>query len=358
MKLQVSNSPHIRDKATTASIMRDVVIALIPASVASGILFGLRAVLMILVSVLSCVVFEYISRKVMKRENTIFDFSAIVTGILLAMNLPPTLPIYMVVIGAIFAIVVVKQMFGGLGNNFVNPALTARIFLVIAFPKQMTFWTVREGAFSFFDSLTGNDMVSSATPLALMRSAVSASSVSSATPIQESASLPSLMSLFLGQKAGCIGEVCILALLIGAAYLFVRKIIVPWIPLAYIGSFTLLVMFFGHTPIFEAVRYDPLSPDVWASALYEPAFMLLTGGLILGAFFMATDYVTSPITTSGRLLFGLGCGILTFLIRYYGNMAEGVSFSIILMNILTPHIDRLTMSKPFGERSVKKNATA
>ncbi len=358
MKLQVSNSPHIRDKATTASLMRDVVIALIPASVASGVLFGLRAVVLILVSVLSCAVFEYISRKVMKRENTVMDFSAVVTGVLLALNLPPTLPIYMVVIGALFAIVVVKQMFGGLGNNFVNPALAARIFLVISFPSQMTHWTVREGAFSFFNSLMGKDLVSSATPLALMRSAVSTTTVSSATPIQESASLPTLMSLFLGEKGGCIGEVCILALLIGAAYLFIRKVIVPWIPLAYIGSFSILVMLFGHTPIFEAVRYEPLSMDVWADALYEPAFMLLTGGLIIGAFFMATDYVTSPITTSGRLLFGLGCGILTFLIRYYGNMAEGVSFSIILMNILTPHIDRLTMIKPFGERRVKKNATA
>ena len=358
MKLQVSNSPHIRDKATTASLMRDVVIALIPASVASGVLFGLRAVVLILVSVLSCAVFEYISRKVMKRENTVMDFSAVVTGVLLALNLPPTLPIYMVVIGALFAIVVVKQMFGGLGNNFVNPALAARIFLVISFPSQMTHWTVREGAFSFFNSLMGKDLVSSATPLALMRSAVSTTTVSSATPIQESASLPTLMSLFLGEKGGCIGEVCILALLIGAAYLFIRKVIVPWIPLAYIGSFSILVMLFGHTPIFEAVRYEPLSMDVWADALYEPAFMLLTGGLIIGAFFMATDYVTSPITTSGRLLFGLGCGILTFLIRYYGNMAEGVSFSIILMNILTPHIDRLTMIKPFGERRVKNSAKA
>ncbi|MBN1776151.1 MAG: RnfABCDGE type electron transport complex subunit D [Clostridiales bacterium] len=360
MKLQVSNSPHIRDKATTASIMRDVVIALIPACVASGIIFGLRAVVLILVSVLSCVVFEYLSRKVMKRENTVPDFSAVVTGVLLGLNLPPTLPIYMVVIGSLFAIVVVKQMFGGLGNNFVNPALAARIFLVISFPSQMTRWTVREGAFSFFDSLLGKDLISSATPLAIMRNAVADSAsgaTSSATTVAESGPLPSLLSLFLGEKGGCIGEVCILALLIGAAYLFIRKVIVPWIPLAYLGSFTILVLLFGHTPLFEAVRYDPLSLDVWADALYEPTFMLLTGGLIIGAFFMATDYVTSPITTSGRLLFGLGCGILTFLIRYYGNMAEGVSFSIILMNILTPHIDRLTMSKPFGERRAKKNAT-
>lgn len=362
MKLQVSSSPHIRDRATTSSLMRDVIIALLPATIASGILFGLRAVVLVLVSVLSCIVFEYISRKVMKRENTLWDLSAVLTGMLLALNLPPTLPIYMVVLGAFFAIVITKQMFGGLGNNFVNPALAARIFLVISFPSQMTHWTVREGAFSFFDSFMGNDLVSSATPLALMRSAVTAETVStatamsSATPIQDSAELPSLLSLFLGEKGGCIGEVCILALLIGAAYLLIRKVIVPWIPIAYLGSFTILVLLFGHTPMYEAVRADPFSLDVWTDALYEPTFMLLTGGLVIGAFFMATDYVTSPITTAGKLVFGLGCGVLTFLIRYYGNMAEGVSFSIILMNILTPHIDRITLSKPFGERRSKKHA--
>lgn len=360
MKLQVSNSPHIRDKVTTASLMRDVAIALLPAAVASGFLFGIRAVMMIIVSVACCVLFEYLSRRIMKRENTILDFSAIVTGILLALNLPPTLPYYMIVLGALFAIVVVKQMFGGLGNNFVNPALAARIFLVIAFPTQMTHWTVREGAFSFFDSFLGKDLVSSATPLAMMRNTVAdaaSGATSSATIAAESSSLPSLLSLFLGQKGGCIGEVCILALLIGAAYLFVRKVIVPWIPLAYLGSFTILVLFFGHTPLLEAVRYRPLSLEAWQNAMYEPLFMLLTGGLIIGAFFMATDYVTSPVTRSGRIIFGIGCGIMTFLIRYYGNMAEGVSFSIILMNILTPHIDRMTLSKPFGERRAKKHAS-
>jgi electron transport complex protein RnfD len=246
-------------------------------------------------------------------------------------------------------------MFGGIGNNFVNPALAARIFLVIAFPKQMTLWSVREGAFSFFSSLKGADLVSTATPLAMLRDVTADTAVSSATPLAESSSLPSLLSLFLGDKGGCIGEVCILALLIGAVYLLIRKVIVPWIPLAYIGSFTLLVMLFGHTPLIEAVRYDPLSLSVWGDAMYEPLFMLLSGGLIIGAFFMATDYVTSPMTRSGRIIFGIGCGVMTFLIRYYGNMAEGVSFSILFMNILSPHIDRLTMRKPFGKGAKHEN---
>lgn len=349
MKLEVSNSPHIRDRATTASIMRDVLLALCPAVIASGIIFGLRAVLMILVSVLSCMIFEYLARKIMKRENTLFDLSAVVTGVLLAFNLPPTLPVYMVVIGAFFAIVIVKQMFGGIGNNFVNPALTSRIFLVIAFPKAMTLWSAREGAFSFLKSLSGADLVSSATPLAALRNA-SADLVSSATPLQDNYTLPSLLKLFLGDKAGSIGEVCILALLIGAAYLLARKVIAPWIPLAYLGSFTLMVMLFGNTSFFETIIEAPLSVSAWETALFEPTYMLLSGGLILGAFFMATDYVTSPITRRGKIIFGIGCGLLTFLIRYYGNIAEGVSFSIILMNILAPNIDRLTMRKPFGGR--------
>ena len=285
----------------------------------------------------------------MKRENTLLDLSAMVTGVLLALNLPPTLPVYMVVIGAFFAIVVVKQMFGGLGNNFVNPALASRIFLVISFPKAMTLWSVREGAFSFFSSLKGADLISSATPLAMLRNA-SVEAVSSATQYQNDSAIPTLLDLFLGDKAGCIGEVSILALLIGAAYLLARKVIAPWIPLAYLGSFTLMVMLFGHTSFFETIMEDPFALYTWENAIYEPTYMLLSGGLILGAFFMATDYVTSPITRRGKIIFGIGCGLLTFLIRYYGNIAEGVSFSIILMNILSPNIDRLTMRKPFGGR--------
>ena len=336
MKLQVSHSPHVRDKATTQSIMFDVIIALLPATIAGWYYFGIRAVLVTMVSVASCVIFEYLSRRVMKRNNTISDLSAVVTGLLLAMNLPVSIPIYMVVIGAAFAIVVVKQMFGGIGNNFVNPAIAARIFLVIAFPKAMTSWVVRVGEWY---SLKSVDAVSSATPLTQIKAP----------------DAPSLWKLFIGDKAGCIGEVCILALLIGAVYLMVRHVIRPWIPMAYIGTFFLLVFFFGHSNVFNFTG-DLLTSQGWADLFHESLYMLLSGGLILGAFFMATDYVTSPLTTKGKLLFGMGCGILTFLIRYYGNMAEGVSFSIILMNILTPHIDDWTMGKPFGE--VKENVKA
>ncbi len=351
MKLQVSNSPHVRDDITTSSIMRDVVIALMPATVFSGYMFGLRAILMVLVSVLSCLVFEYVSRKIMKRNNTLYDMSALVTGILLALNMPANLPFYMLILAAFFAIVVVKQFFGGLGNNFVNPAIAARIFLVISFPKYMSTWTVRSGTFNFFDSLKGADLVSSATPLAGM-----ADLVSSATPAMDVSSLvighkddlPSLLSMFLGERAGSIGEVSILALLIGAAYLFARKVITPAIPVAYLGSFTLLVLLFGHSPIYDVLSSDTFSWSLLANAFYEPAYMLCSGGIVLGAFFMATDYVTSPLTNKGRVIFGIGCGLLTFLMRYYSNMPGGVSFAIILMNILTPHIDRVTMKKPFG----------
>ncbi len=331
MNLQVSSSPHIRDTATSSALMRDVALALVPAVIASGILFGLRSIVVILVSVLSCMGFEYLSRRIMKRDNTLSDWTAVITGILLAFNLPPTIPYYMVVIGAFFAIVVVKQMFGGLGNNFVNPALTARIILSIAFPKAMTNWVFSSGSFDFVKSISGAnlisatskaaDAVSSATPLAILKAQGSAGAPD----------LPSYLSLFLGDKTGTIGEVCILALLIGAIYLVARKVITLWIPLTYIGTVLLLTGLAGKDPLYE----------------------LLAGGLFLGAFFMATDYVTSPVTRKGRIIFGISCGIITSLIRLFGNMAEGVSYSILLMNILVPHIDRFTVPKPFGE--VKKH---
>ncbi len=336
MKLQVSHSPHVRDKATTASIMRDVIIALLPATFAGWYFFGIRAMIITFVSIAACVGFEYICRRVMKRNNTISDLSAVVTGLLLAMNLPVSIPLYMVIVGAAFAIVVVKQMFGGLGNNFVNPAIAARIFMVIAYPKAMTSWTIRTGSWLSLRSVAA---VSSATPLTMIHTSEA----------------PSMWDLFIGNKAGCIGEVCILALLIGALYLILRHVIRPWIPLAFIGSFFLLSFLFGHNNVFNFTG-DLTTLTGWSDLFYESCYMICSGGLVLGAFFMATDYVTSPLTTKGKLLFGMGCGILTFLIRYYGNLAEGVSFSIILMNILTPHIDDWTMGKPFGE--VKENVKA
>lgn len=346
MKLQVSNSPHVRDDVTTSSIMRDVVIALMPATIFSGYMFGLRAVLMVIVSVVSCLLFEYVSRKIMKRNNTLYDMSALVTGILLALNMPATLPFYMLVLAAFFAIVVVKQFFGGLGNNFVNPAIAARIFLVISFPEYMSSWTIRSGAFDFFESLKGADLVSSATPLAIMNELSSSDVIGRI--FENKDALPSLLSMFIGERAGSIGEVSVLALLIGAAYLFARKVITPAIPASFLGSFTLLVLFFGHTPIYGVLNASSLNWSLIGEALYEPIYMLCSGGIVLGAFFMATDYVTSPLTNRGRVIFGIGCGLLTFLIRYYANMPGGVSFAIILMNILTPHIDRVTMKKPFG----------
>lgn len=332
--LQASASPHERTPLRTGHIMGLVLLALLPAAVHGCFSFGLQAMFVLLATTGSAVLFECAARLIFRRPQTILDGSAAVTGLLVGLNLPPTIPVWQAVIGSFAAIVVVKQMFGGLGNNFVNPAIAARIFLVIAFPKAMTSWTVRSGSWFSFDSA---DAVSSATPL---------------TRIHTSEA-PSLWKLFIGDKAGCIGEVCIIALLIGALYLILRHVIRPWIPVAYIGTFALLAFLFGKTNVFNFAG-DLTVLSGWGDLFHECCYMVLSGGLILGAFFMATDYVTSPLTTKGKFIFGIGCGILTFLIRYYGNMAEGVSFSIILMNILTPHIDNWTMGKPFGE--VKENA--
>ena len=353
MKLQVSNSPHVRDDVTTSSIMRDVIIALMPATIFSGYMFGMRAVIMVMVSVVACLLFEYVSRKIMKRNNTLYDMSALVTGILLALNMPANLPFYMLVLGAFFAIVIVKQFFGGLGNNFVNPAIAARIFLSISFPGYMSSWSIRSGAFNFMNSLKGADLVSSATPLADMNALSASGNIGRI--IENKDALPSLLSMFIGERAGSIGEVSILALLIGAAYLFARKVITPAIPAAYLGSFTLLVLLFGHTPIYGVLLSDSFTWSLLAEAFYEPIYMLCSGGIVLGAFYMATDYVTSPLTNKGRVIFGVGCGLLTFLIRYYSKMPGGVSYAIILMNIVTPHIDRITMNKPFGGPSHERN---
>jgi len=322
MMLQVSSSPHIRDTVTTRRLMADVIIALTPALIMAFYVFGWRALAVTLLSVASAVGFEYLSRLVMKRYNSIPDLSAIVTGLLLAMNLPPTVPFWLPVIGALVAIVVVKQMFGGIGQNFVNPALAARIILTLSFPSAMTAWAIRTahaaaaGVTEIGDTIGGTDLIATATPLAMLRNTTGASS----------SSLPDYLSLFLGFKGGCIGEVSILALLVGAIYLLWRGVISLWIPAAYIATVAVLTALAGQDPLYH----------------------LLSGGLVLGAFFMATDYVTSPLSNKGKVLFGVGCGLLTGLIRIFGSMAEGVSFSIILMNILTPHIDRWTIPVPFG----------
>ena len=305
-KLMVSSSPHFNGGRTTQNIMLDVIIALCPAMIASVILFGFRAAVVILTCVASCILSEYLSRRVMKRPQTVGDLSCVVTGILLALNLPVTINPLIAVFGSVAAIVVVKQMFGGIGQNFVNPALTARIILLNSFPSRMTHWVQP------FDYAATADAVTTATPLGILK--------------EGGGELPSYLDLFLGNTGGCLGETCALALLLGGIYLIVRRVISPVIPLTYLGTVAVLSFFMGRDPLFD----------------------LLSGGLLLGAIFMATDYTTSPLYFWGRVAFAFGCGLITMLIRQYGSLPEGVSYSIILMNILTPLIERYIKPRPFG----------
>lgn len=317
--LKISASPHVRHQDTTPSVMRDVAIALLPATLASAYFFGVGSWLVIMITVASCLVFEALSRFFMKRPQTINDWSAIVTGILLAFNLPADIPLWMPVVGSFFAIVVIKQAFGGLGKNFLNPALGGRVIMAIAFPAQMNSHVIKE-TFTGKAFLSSLDLISEATPLAAARLANDADAVSSATQI----ATYDYLQLFLGYKPGMLGEVCILALALGAIYLLARKVIDLYIPLAYIATALAFVALAGQDPLYH----------------------LLSGGLFLGAFFMATDYVTNPSSRLGHILFGIGCGLFTGLMRVYGASPEGVSFSILLMNILTPHIDQLTVYRP------------
>lgn len=313
--LRVSSSPHIRDNSSTQRIMLDVTLALIPMLIASVIIFGWRALLIYAVSVVSCVVFEALTRMVMKREQTVNDLSAVVTGLLLAAGLPAGYPIWMVVLGAFIAIVFVKQLFGGLGGNFANPAVTARIILAVSFATDTnSFSVLPQYGYNSSAAASQIDLVSSATPLGLAAGDIST------------------LDLFLGTHAGSIGETCILALLIGALYLLFRGIIDLWIPLVYLGTTVGLISLVGGNPLYH----------------------LLSGALVLAAFFMLTDYVTSPTTVLGKIFFACGAGMLTFLLRMYSNMPEGVSYSILLMNILTPHIERWTAHKTIGGNYGKK----
>ena len=313
-KLIVSSSPHFNGKKTTQNIMLDVIIALTPAMIASVILFGFRAMVVILTCIASCVLSEYICRRVMKRSQTVGDLSCVVTGILLALNLPVTINPLISVFGGVIAIVVVKQMFGGIGQNFVNPALTARIILMNSFPARMTHWTAA------FDYSATADAVTTATPLGILSEGVGGQ-------------LPSYLDMFLGKTGGCLGETCALAILIGGIYLILRRVISPVIPVTYLATAALFSFLFGRDPLFD----------------------LLSGGLMLGAFFMATDYTTSPLYFWGRVVFAVGCGALTLVIREFGSLPEGVSYSIILMNILTPLIERYIKPRAFG--LVKKKRT-
>ena len=301
----IEPSPHIRSNITTQKIMLNVLIALFPSVIAGTVIFGLRALVLVVLCATFCVVFEYLFNIVTKREQTVSDLSAAVTGVLLGMNLPPTLPIYMAAVGSFAAIVVVKQFFGGLGQNFANPAITARVVLMLSFGKYMTSWSA-----PIDWSAPGTDAVSSATPLASPET------------------LPSYSDMFFGIRAGCIGETCTAALLIGGLYLIIRGIIDPVTPAAFIGTVALCSFIGGH----------------------DVPMQLMSGGLMLGAFFMATDYATTPITRKGKLIFAAGCGLITSLIRFFGIYPEGVSFSILIMNIMTPLIDRYVHQRPYGRK--------
>ena len=301
--LQMSSSPHIHSGRSTTSIMRDVLIALAPATVAGCVIFGLRSLLVIAVCVLSSVLLEAGFNFIVKKDQTVKDLSAAVTGLLLALNLPANIPIWQCVVGSAFAILLVKCLFGGIGRNLVNPAITARVFMVVAF-----------GSMANQAYPTVVDVASSATPL----EAVAADKT------------PSIMDTFLGLTGGAIGETCALALLIGFVYLLARRIITWHIPVTFVGSVFVLSLFFEG--------FDVVSATV----------LILSGGLLLGAIFMATDYVTSPATAWGKVIFGVGAGIITVLIRYFGVYPEGVSFAILFMNILCPYIEKWTARKVFG----------
>jgi len=307
-RLMVSASPHIQDGSSTRRIMLDVIIALVPALIAGTIFFGPRVLLVTGVTIVASVALEVISRYVMKRNiDSIFDLTAVITGMLLGLSLPVTMPLWMAMIGALVAIVIVKQCFGGVGQNFVNPALAGRIVLMFAYPIATNANWVAPFAY------TGNDALTSATPLAL---------------IADGLPPGNLLDLFLGINAGSMGETSILALLIGGVYLVYRKVISPIIPLTFIGTTIAIIAIAGEDPLVH----------------------LLSGSLVFVAIFMATDYATSPLNRNGRIVFGIGCGIITAIIRLYGVLPEGVSFAVLIMNILVPHIESLTLPKVFGSK--------
>lgn len=311
----VSTNPHVRSKDTTQTIMRDVLIALAPASIFGIYNFGVQALIRIIVGIAVCMASEAVYEYFMHKKITVMDLSAAVTGLLIALNIPSTLNIGFEIVGCVFAIIIVKQLFGGIGQNFMNPALAARCFLLIAYTGPMTNFVC--------------DAYSGATPLAILKPG---SEVVGQTA-------PTLLTMFIGKTSGVIGETSVICLLIGAIYLVVRKIISLRIPLSYIGTFAVLIFLFAPGHQFDAMYM-----------LQE----ICGGGLILGAFFMATDYVTSPITPNGKLVFGVCLGLLTFIFRMFGGSAEGVSYAIIFCNLLVPLIERVTVPKSFGKKKPEK----
>ncbi len=314
-KLNISSSPHIRSKITSSNIMLMVTIALLPASAFGVYNFGMNALLMLIVTTAAAVLTEYIYEKLMHKKITIGDFSAVVTGLLLGLNMPPTAPLWMGALGSVFGILIVKQLFGGLGQNFMNPALGARCFLLISFTGPMTRF--------IYDGETGP------TPLAYIKEG-SMSSINS-------------MDMLIGRIPGTIGETSVIAIIIGAIFLILMGIIDLRIPGTYIVTFVIFVGIFGQFTAADVGFFDPN---------YITA-QLCGGGLMLGAWFMATDYVTSPITKQGQIIFGILLGVLTGLFRLFGGSAEGVSYAIIISNILVPLIERVTLPKPFGKGGEK-----
>lgn len=314
--LVVSSAPHIVSPVDTTKIMLMVMLALTPSLLVSVYVFGFRVITLTAVTMASAVFFEWAWNKLMHKTQTVGDLSAALTGMLLAMNFPSGLPYWIAVLGSLIAIIVVKQLFGGIGKNIVNPAITARVVLFISFATEMTTWTVPKGAV---------DVTSTATPLGILA--------------EGGAELPSNMSLFLGFVGGSMGEVSAVALLIGGLFLIWKKVISPIIPACFIGTVF----------VFAAVYYGVTG----GNAIEMAIFHVLAGGVMLGAFFMATDYVTSPLLPTGKIIFGIGCGLITMVIRLFGSYPEGVSFSILLMNCLTPLINDFCQKRMYG--GAKKN---
>ena len=314
-KLIVSPSPHIHSKDSTRSLMLDVVIALIPAVICSVVFYGWRELLLLAVSVATCVLLEWaVTRFLLKKPSTIGDFSAVITGILLALNVPYTLPWWIIVIGAVVAIGVAKLTFGGIGQNVFNPALVGRVFLLVSYPSQMTHWETPQGLF-------GVDAITGATPLGVVKEGGLGSF--------------DYADMLFANIGGSAGEVCAIALLVGFIYLLCRRVIKPWITLSIFATVALTsLIFWGINP----------------ERFTDPIFNLLSGGLILGACFMATDYVTSPMSTWGGVIFGIGIGFITMMIRYFGSYPEGVSFAILLMNSVVPLLNRAFKQRKFGRK--------
>lgn len=332
--LRLSSSPHIHGKNSTRRIMLDVIIALVPAIAAAVYFFGWRALLLVAVSSAACVLFEWAYRRIMKLDCTALDLSAVVTGILLALVCPVSLPLWILIIGDLFAIVVVKQLFGGIGKNFVNPALAARALLFVSWATAMTdFGAANASGLSQPAAMTNKfliEAVSSATPMGTLNKSTMEGI--------------NLLDMLLGNIGGCIGETCAIALLLGGIYLVIRKVISPRIPLAYILTVAVIAFTFPQGGNELSYRLS------WCAA------QVLGGGLLLGAIFMATDYVTSPVTGPGQILYGIGCGLITVAIRYFFTYPEGVTFAILLMNACSGIFDRIGRKKQFGTAKQKEGA--